>query len=121
VIEIFWRNFWRRGAHVNTLKIGSRGVKNCLGEILGVYADLRRDFKWGNLKLEFFGVLVEVPRETIEEGGQLWFLVCVLGEFKCYAPLLFAWGDLRGDYLRYNVGGEGLVRGELRTSVTGEG
>jgi hypothetical protein len=44
VIEIFWRNFWRRGAHVNILKIGSRGVENCLGEFLGVYADLRRDF-----------------------------------------------------------------------------
>jgi hypothetical protein len=49
-----------------------------------------------------------------------------LVEFNCYAPLLFAWGDLgRGDYLRCNVGGEVLsearARGELRTSVTGEG
>jgi hypothetical protein len=73
----FWRNFWRRGADVNTLEIGSRGAKKCLGEFWGVYADLRRDFVWGNLKLDFFGVLVGVPREPIEEGGQLVFFVCV--------------------------------------------
>jgi hypothetical protein len=38
---------------------------------LGNHADLRRDFNWGNLNLDFFGVLVEVPRGGGEEGGDL--------------------------------------------------
>jgi hypothetical protein len=29
----FWRNFWRRGTHVNTPKIGSRGAEKCSGGI----------------------------------------------------------------------------------------
>jgi hypothetical protein len=32
-VGIFWRNFWRRGTHVNTLKIGSRGEEKCIGGI----------------------------------------------------------------------------------------
>jgi hypothetical protein len=38
--------FWagqRRGAHVSTLKIGSRGELFCFGGILGFYAVLRRE------------------------------------------------------------------------------
>jgi hypothetical protein len=36
----FWDLVQRRGAHVSTPKIGSRAGENCLGEILGFYADL---------------------------------------------------------------------------------
>jgi hypothetical protein len=32
-VEIFWRNFWRRGAHVNIPEIGSRGGETCFGGI----------------------------------------------------------------------------------------
>jgi hypothetical protein len=32
-LAVFWRNFWRRGVHVNTLEIGSRGGEKCLGGI----------------------------------------------------------------------------------------
>jgi hypothetical protein len=38
-----WRNFWRRGTHVNIPEIGSRGAGNCSGGILDFYADLRRE------------------------------------------------------------------------------
>jgi hypothetical protein len=38
---------------------------------MGFYAELRREFFWGNLKLGFFEFLVGVPREGTEEGGQL--------------------------------------------------
>jgi hypothetical protein len=38
---------------------------------MGFYAELRREFFWGNLKLGFFEVLVGCPREVTEEGGQL--------------------------------------------------
>jgi hypothetical protein len=44
-----WGKVQRRGTHVNPPKIGSRGAGNCLGEFLGIHADLRRDFGWGNL------------------------------------------------------------------------
>jgi hypothetical protein len=64
----FWGNLSRRGTHVNTPKIGSRGAEKCLGEFYGVYADLRREFGWGNLKLGFFEVLLVYPRVSIEEG-----------------------------------------------------
>jgi hypothetical protein len=70
-VWVFWRNLWRRGVHVNTPKLGSRGEGKCLGEFYGVYADLRREFVWGNFKLEFFGVLLVSPRGTTEEGGHL--------------------------------------------------
>jgi hypothetical protein len=76
---VFWGNFWRRGAHVNTLEIGSRGGEKCLGEFRGVYADLRRDFVWGNSDLDFLEVLAVVPRRCIEEGGQLVLLRVLLG------------------------------------------
>jgi hypothetical protein len=64
----FWGNLWRRGTHVNIPKIGSRGAEKCLGEFYGVYADLRREFGWGNLKWGFFEVLLVNPRGCVEEG-----------------------------------------------------
>jgi hypothetical protein len=79
-VLVFWRNFWRRGVHVNTPKIGSRGVEKCLGEFRGFYAELRREIDWGNLKLGFFGVLVEDPRGYIEVGGPI---VCICCAFGC--------------------------------------
>jgi hypothetical protein len=77
---IFWRNFWRRGTHVNIPEKGSRGEGKCLGEFKGFYAVLRRESFWRNLNLLFFGVLTGVPRGSIEEGGQL---LCNLREFMC--------------------------------------
>jgi hypothetical protein len=91
----FWRNFWRRGAHVNVPKIGSRGGENCLGEFWGVYAVLRRDLNWRNLNWVVFGILFEVPRSPIEEGGQLvlsrvYFggIYCVNWDLKGYSPVV---------------------------------
>jgi hypothetical protein len=69
----------RRGVHVNTLKIGSRGDAFCFGGILGFYADLRRESFRGNFIWGFFGVLVVSLRGGIEEGGQLVFLLGVWG------------------------------------------
>jgi hypothetical protein len=71
----------RRGAHVSTLEIGSRGAETCFGGIQRFYAELRREFGWGNLSLGFFGVLGGGPRAFIEEGGLLVVLVMGLGEF----------------------------------------
>jgi hypothetical protein len=45
----FWRKFQRRGVNVNTLEIGSRGAEKCIGGISRIYAELRREFIWGNL------------------------------------------------------------------------
>jgi hypothetical protein len=63
----------RRGAHVSVPEIGSRAALFCFGGILGSYADLRREFEWGNLKLGFFEGLGVVPRRCIEEEGRLVF------------------------------------------------
>jgi hypothetical protein len=41
----------------------------CFGGISGIYAELRREFDWGNLSWGFFGGLLGVPRGSIEEGG----------------------------------------------------
>jgi hypothetical protein len=68
---------------VSTLKIGSRGKVFCFGGILGFYAVLRREIKWGNLDLTFFEGLGGVPREFIEEGGTDCVLRVGLGEFIC--------------------------------------
>jgi hypothetical protein len=65
----------RRGVHVSTLEIGSRGDKKCFGGIYGFYADLRREVDWRDLKWDFFCVLVGGPRELTEEGGPLVFLL----------------------------------------------
>jgi hypothetical protein len=75
-IWFFWGNFWRRGVHVNTPKLGSRGAGKCLGEFRGVYADLRREYVWGNLKLDFFDVLGGGPRGATEEGGPMCAICC---------------------------------------------
>jgi hypothetical protein len=66
---------------VNPPKIGSRVGVLYIGGILRVYADLRREIKWGNLKWGFFGVLLVCPRRTIEEGGHLCVFCVQLGEF----------------------------------------
>jgi hypothetical protein len=80
-IGIFESRVQRRGAHVSTLKIGSRVGVLCFGGIWRIYADLRRESVWGNFNLAFFGGLVEVPREYIEEGGQYVCQFMCLGEF----------------------------------------
>jgi hypothetical protein len=73
----------RRGGRVSTPKIGSRVGVFVFGGILGIHADLRREFGWGNLKFGFFGVLVEGPREVSEEGDQWCAFVVCLGDFRC--------------------------------------
>jgi hypothetical protein len=60
----------RRGVHVNTPKRGSRDGVFSFGGIWGVYADLRRDFNLGNLKLGFFGVMFGEPRGVVRRGDQ---------------------------------------------------
>jgi hypothetical protein len=77
----FWRNFWRRGAHVNTPKIGSRGDVKCSGGIYGFRADLRRESDRGNLDLTVFWFLLVGPRGPTEEGGH--YCVFLGGEFNC--------------------------------------
>jgi hypothetical protein len=67
----------RRGARVSTPKIGSRDGGIVFGGISKIYADLRREYYWGNLKWGFFEVLLVGPRGSVEEGGHL----CVLGNF----------------------------------------
>jgi hypothetical protein len=83
-----WKSFWeigiwgrvqRRGARVNTPKIGSRDGGNCFGGIQRFHADLRRDLFRGNLKWDFFEVVGGNPRGVTEEGGTTW---CFLGEFR---------------------------------------
>jgi hypothetical protein len=75
-VEILGRPVQRRGVRVNTPEIGSRDGEFSFGGILDIYAELRRDLNWRNLKVGFFGVLVEVPRGGWEEGGPT---VCTLG------------------------------------------
>jgi hypothetical protein len=66
----FWRKLSRRGTHVNTLKLGSRGAGKCFGGIQRFYAELRRELVWGNLVLGFLKVLLVVLRGATEEGDQ---------------------------------------------------
>jgi hypothetical protein len=75
------RGVQRRGVHVSTPKIGSRGGEKCFGGIQRFYAELRRELCWGDLRLDFFWVLFEVPRGTIEEGGHYVFRFVFLGGF----------------------------------------
>jgi hypothetical protein len=76
-IEIlgFWGNISRRGTHVNTLEIGSRGGNLCFGGIMGFRADLRRELDGGELKLVVFWNLGGDLTWGWEEGGHL----CVFG------------------------------------------
>jgi hypothetical protein len=70
----------RRGVHVGTPEIGSRGGVLCFGGIQRFYAELRREFLWGNFNLGLFEDLVGVPRGSIEEGGHLCYSFVFLGE-----------------------------------------
>jgi hypothetical protein len=90
----FWRNFWRRGVHVNIPEKGSRGGEKCLEEFGGVYAVLRRKFDWGNLNLGFFEILFGCPRGDGEEGGLLVLLRVCLGVFGWFYwgyPVVLGW------------------------------
>jgi hypothetical protein len=78
----FWKAGQRRGGRVNTPEIGSRDGVLCFGGNLGIYADLRRESVWGNLKLVVFGFLVGDPRSPIEEEGRFVFPPGLLGEFE---------------------------------------
>jgi hypothetical protein len=69
----------RRGAHVSVPKIGSRGAHLCFGGISGSYADLRREWVWGNLDLMVFWFLGVSPREVTEEGGTFVRSPCAFG------------------------------------------
>jgi hypothetical protein len=68
----FLRVGQRRGAHVSVPKIGSRVGLLCFGGISEFYAELRREFCWGNLDLNFFEFLGGDLRECTEEGGTTW-------------------------------------------------
>jgi hypothetical protein len=83
-----WKEFWdfgflgelqRRGVHVSTPEIGSRGEEKCSGGTWGFHAELRRESCWGNLIWVFFGVVGGKPRGFIEEGGHL---VCFMDVFR---------------------------------------
>jgi hypothetical protein len=71
----------RRGVHVNIPKIGSRDGEIIFGGILGICAELRRKFEWGNWNLGFFENLLVDPRGVIEEGGPFMCQFGFLGEF----------------------------------------
>jgi hypothetical protein len=81
----FWPDFskavQRRGVHVNIPEIGSRDGEIVFGGILGICAELRRKFKWGNWKLGFFEDLLWVPRGVTEEGGPFMCQFVYLEEF----------------------------------------
>jgi hypothetical protein len=51
------------------------------GGILRIYAKLRRDFVWGEFKLEFFEIVGVGPRGWFEEGGPISVNFGFLGEF----------------------------------------
>jgi hypothetical protein len=69
-----------------------------LEEFEGVYADLRRDFGWGNWVLLFFGVLGGGPRRYIEEGGHSCVFFVLLSEFEG-CSLVFCRGVRGTSYL----------------------
>jgi hypothetical protein len=50
---------------------------------MGIYAELRREYNWGNLNWGFFEGLFEVPRRDTEEGGTVVFPPRDLGEVLC--------------------------------------
>jgi hypothetical protein len=77
-VGFFEEEIQRRGVHVSPLEIGSRAGELCFGGILRFYADLRREFVWGNLNSMFFEIMGVSPRGAGEEGGQL-VLLCVFG------------------------------------------
>jgi hypothetical protein len=60
----------RRGTHVNSPEIGSRGDAFCIGGIYEIHADLRREFFWGNFIWVIFWVLFVEPRGVVRRGDQ---------------------------------------------------
>jgi hypothetical protein len=80
----------RRGAHVSTLKNGSRGTQLCFWGNLEIYADLRRELGWRLLGFGGFrcfgrwlawGVGGGGGYLCFPEGFELiyWLIVCVWG------------------------------------------
>jgi hypothetical protein len=69
----------RRGTDVNVPEIGSRGVLLCFGGILGIYADLRREFNLGNLSLGVLRIWVGFHVALLRRGDSIVLLLC-LGE-----------------------------------------
>jgi hypothetical protein len=113
----FWGAVQRRGGRVNIPEIGSRVGETCFGGIQRFYAELRREYFWGNLDLMFFGGLGGFPRGGVRRGGNNGV---VLGEFK-FGLLSFkcAWvGQLVRGFLRASSGARGLYQGSL-TCQTG--
>jgi hypothetical protein len=95
---VFWGKIQRRGVDVNVPKIGSRVGGLCFGGILGIYAELRREFGWGNLDLVNLGFLSSGLTWGWRRGGNL----CAI----------WVWGvdsKVRGA-LAYGVHGRGFVR-----------
>jgi hypothetical protein len=81
---------------VSVPKIGSRVGVFCFGGILGIYADLRREYIWGNLFLVVLGVLGGEPRGSIEEGGHLVCIMCVWGNLLCVELEKWSFGGMLG-------------------------
>jgi hypothetical protein len=69
-VEILGRPVQRRGVHVNVPEIGSRDGGLSFGGILDIYAELRRDFNWRNLKVGFFGFWWGFHVEGLRRGDQ---------------------------------------------------
>jgi hypothetical protein len=65
---------------VSTLEIGSRGDIFCFWGNLRFYAELRREFGWGNFDLVFLEDLFVGPRRGWEEGGPFSVPLSDLGE-----------------------------------------
>jgi hypothetical protein len=63
---------------------------------LGIYAELRREFFWGNWNLVFFEVMGGYPRGATEEGGTMcvfWGNLCQLDGIGDL-PLLMYGGEV---------------------------
>jgi hypothetical protein len=69
-VWIFGGIIQRRGTHVSTPELGSRGDVFVFGGILGSYADLRREYVWGNWILIGFWGFGRGITWGCEEGGQ---------------------------------------------------
>jgi hypothetical protein len=82
----------RRGAHVSTPEIGSRGEVFCSGGILGFCAELRRESEWGNFIWGFLRFLIGDPRGYIEEGGMT---LCTWRNLGWVVSCEMEWVDLR--------------------------
>jgi hypothetical protein len=54
-----------------------------------IYAELRREFCWGDLVLVVFEILGVDSRECVEEGGTIVFPPCVWVNLMCQFGNLF--------------------------------